>query len=90
MLRPDGFALLQVPVQRQAATRELPPDATPAQRQRAFGDPGMYRRYGDDLSQRLAVAGFQVTVLPLYQTIPERRRRRLGLIDEDLYLCRPR
>lgn len=90
VLRPGGCALLQVPVQRQAATRELPPDSTPAQRQQAFGDPGMYRRYGDDLSQRLAAAGFQVTVLPLYQTIPERRRLRLGLIDEDLYLCRPR
>lgn len=90
VLRPGGWALLQVPVQRDAPTLELPADATPAERQHAFGDPGMYRRYGADLQQRLVQAGFEVTVLPFYRSLPERQRRRLGLIDEDLYLCSPR
>lgn len=90
VLRLAGCALLQVPVQRGANTVELAASASEAERLAAFGDPGMYRRYGSDLRSRLEAAGFKVEVLPLYQMIPERQRRRLGLIDEDLYLCRPR
>jgi SAM-dependent methyltransferase len=90
VLRPSGCALLQVPVQRDAHTVELAASASEAERLAAFGDPGMYRRYGADLRLRLKAAGFTVDVLPFYQTIPERRRLRLGLINEDLYLCRPR
>ena len=91
VLRPGGCALLQVPVQRGAHTVELAATASEGERLAAFGDPGMFRRYGSDLRLRLEAAGFTVDVLPFYQSIPEpRRRRRLGLIDEDLYLCSPR
>lgn len=86
VLAPGGWALLQVPIDGET-TSELPPDAGPADRLAAFGDPDIRRVYGRDLGGRLASAGFGVRVVHRFAATSPDDRRRLGLHDEDLFLC---
>ena len=61
VLKPGGFALLQVPIaQRLARTLEDPSARTPAERERRFGQSDHVRLYGLDYPERLASAGFSV------------------------------
>ncbi len=62
VLRPGGWAILQSPVRRDAATTlEDPTVISPRDRERLFGQPDHVRWYGRDYTDRLADAGFLVT-----------------------------
>jgi SAM-dependent methyltransferase len=62
VLHPGGFAILTVPQSDDAAaTFEDPAVATPADRQRAYGQSDHVRNYGEDFGQRVRAAGFRVT-----------------------------
>ena len=61
VLRPGGFALLQVPIaQRLARTLEDVPVYTDAERERVYGQRDHLRLYGLDYPERLEQAGFAV------------------------------
>jgi len=61
VLRPNGFAMLSVPIaQKLAKTREDPAAVAPDSRERLFGQSDHLRLYGRDYAQRLARAGFTV------------------------------
>jgi len=61
VLRPGGFAILQVPVaQRLVVTREDPSIRSEEEREEAFGQWDHVRLYGLDYPQRLEKAGFEV------------------------------
>ena len=61
VLRPGGFAILQVPVaQRLAVTREDPSIVDPEEREAAYGQWDHVRLYGLDYPSRLEKAGFEV------------------------------
>lgn len=61
VLRPDGFALVQVPIAPTLArTREDPNATTPEQRERAYGQRDHVRLYGADYPERLRRAGLAV------------------------------
>lgn len=63
VLRPGGWAILQSPVQHdEEKTLEDPTVVAPRERERLFGQRDHVRRYGRDYAQRLAEAGFTVTV----------------------------
>jgi SAM-dependent methyltransferase len=89
VLVPGGYALLQVPQPVDGEGIELPVSADRTVRLSTFGDPDMYRRYGRDaLLRRLAAAGFVTEVVAYASRFEPVEARRLGLIDEDLFVCR--
>jgi SAM-dependent methyltransferase len=91
VLKPGGWAILQVPVEDRDATFEDWSVQTPEERERAFGQNDHVRIYGRDYQERLRMAGFQVTMIPVIQSYTERQIRRLGLDrGEQLYYCEKR
>jgi SAM-dependent methyltransferase len=91
VLRPDGWAVLQSPVDAsRAQTYEDPSVQDPAARAAAFNQADHVRIYGRDYRDRLAAAGFAVTEVPYITQLSEEEVRRYGLDPvEPVYLCRP-
>jgi hypothetical protein len=88
VLRPGGWAILQVPIWR-AVTDEDPSVTDPAARTRRFGQDDHVRSYGRDYALRLAGAGFQVTVDPYPRRIGLACTERFALtIAEEIHLAR--
>jgi SAM-dependent methyltransferase len=71
VLKPGGWAILQVPVLREA-TEEDPTAVTPEERLRRFGQADHVRAYGPDYRDRLAQGGFDVTVDDFAQQLDSR------------------
>ena len=89
ILRPGGWAILQVPGLRGPTTYEDAAITTPEGRLAAFGQEDHVRRYGRDYIDRLREAGFDVTVERYALTFPDDERRRYGLSDsEEVFFCR--
>jgi SAM-dependent methyltransferase len=69
VLKPTGFALLQVPIKKEfngkkiSATYEDFSITDPAERERVFGQHDHVRIYGSDFKDRLIKAGFKVEVI---------------------------
>jgi SAM-dependent methyltransferase len=82
VLRPDGWALLQTPVDdSREVTVEDPTVTLPLERERLFGQEDHRRLYGRDYPERLERAGFAVIVSDYARTLPEADciRQRLDL-----------
>jgi SAM-dependent methyltransferase len=87
VLRPGGWAVLQVPING-ATTFEDWSVQTAAERERVFGQWDHVRIYGADYKDRLAAAGFVVRVDPFVRQLDARVIAYLGLDrDEDIYFC---
>ncbi|MGA7272430.1 MAG: class I SAM-dependent methyltransferase [Acidimicrobiia bacterium] len=87
VLRPGGWALINVPLREGKPTYEDPSIRSPRERQRAFGEETHVRIYGDDLGDRLGSAGFDYSL----ERAPKwfGRTSRMGLpSDEHVFLCR--
>jgi SAM-dependent methyltransferase len=91
VLKPGGWAILQVPLDPQRErTYEDPRITDPAERLVHFGEKDHVRQYGRDYVERLERAGFQVAVDSYVRTLPGDEVRRYGLAShEDIYVCRP-
>jgi hypothetical protein len=90
VLRPDGWAVLQVPMWG-PRTKEDPTVTDPAERAKLFGQDDHVRMYGHDgeYERRLRRAGFDVTVERVTVELGAELTRRYRLLDnEDVYLCR--
>lgn len=88
VLRPLGFAILQVPITAEHTWSDSALQ-TAEQRRRAYGQWDHVRRYGPDYRDLLEDAGFIVRVEPFVSSLPGREVTRLGLSrSEDVYLCR--
>ena len=88
VLAPDGLALLPVPIWREL-TDEDPGVTEAAERARRFGAPRALRRYGRDYADRLARAGFDVTVDPYPHRIGRRSVEYFGLmLPEEVHIGR--
>jgi SAM-dependent methyltransferase len=90
ILRPGGWAILQVPVDAsRERTFEDSAVTDPAGRERLFGQWDHVRVYGRDYAQRLADAGFDVQVVPYARRLGPDAIRRCGLdAAESIHLCR--
>jgi SAM-dependent methyltransferase len=85
VMRPDGVAILQVPISANSATTDEDPSiADPREQERRFGQPDHVRLYGQDYVDRLTAAGFSVSRLRLSQAYPHHGLHR----DEELFVCR--
>jgi SAM-dependent methyltransferase len=75
VLRPEGWAILQAPINARV-TREDPPPAAVAEGGQIFGAPGHVRIYGEDYYARLRQAGFVVQrCAPVAQWNPARLKQ---------------
>lgn len=89
ILRPGGWAILQVPLSDNLETEEDPTIKTPEARQAAYGQWDHVRLYGQDYGDRLREAGFELQVLRPQAELEVDAVRRYGLVaSEDVYLCR--
>jgi len=89
VLRPDGWALLQVPITA-PVTFEDPSVTEPSERLRLFGQRDHVRRYGPDYVDRLKESGFRVDVLNAIDVLETRANGlRMGVHDlEQVFVCR--
>ena len=90
ILRPGGWAILQVPIWGEK-TIEDPSINTPEAREREYGQHDHVRRYGFDgiFRQRLEDSGFTVNVDPYVKTFDSEKVNQYGLMaDEDIYYCK--
>ena len=90
VLRPGGWAVLQVPVGlRLAATIEDPQLRDPAEQERRFGQRDHVRIYGADYADRLRAAGFGVETVAIQMLQGNDAPRRYGLDpNERLFIAR--
>jgi SAM-dependent methyltransferase len=91
ILRPNGWAILQVPIERET-TYEDPKITSPEQRLKYFGKEDHVRVYGLDYKDRLEHAGFTVSVDAYLSELGEGIVDRYRLMpedgpEEDLYFC---
>lgn len=89
VLRPGGWAILQVPVDpSRATTLEDPAVTAPAERAQLFGQSDHVRVYGRDYAARLREAGFAVQVVPFAADLPPAVARASGLDEhEQIFHC---
>jgi SAM-dependent methyltransferase len=90
VLRPDGMALLQVPLRRgMPITHEDASITSAAQRAQVFGDPGHIRYYGEDFAQRLSSEGLSPCFTPLSEEFSPEEMVRYGLVmTDDFHFCK--
>lgn len=89
VLKPGGWAILQVPLNQELAqTYEDATITSPTEREIAFGQSDHVRVYGRDYLNRLISAGFRVHIDDFVKQLTEEEVTRFGLMrEEDLYVC---
>lgn len=95
VLRPGGWAILLVPIDRSRPTTfEDPAVASPKQRLEYYGQEDHARLYGVDYANRLASAGFEVSIDDFGKELSEAVISRCGLrrdgVIEEIYHCAKR
>jgi SAM-dependent methyltransferase len=91
VLKPDGFAILQVPLfyPLLEVTYEDKTITTPNAREKAFGQSDHVRMYGKDYADRLRSVGFTVDENKYYQSLPIEDAQKHALPkDEPIFYCR--
>ncbi|NEQ51101.1 MAG: class I SAM-dependent methyltransferase [Leptolyngbya sp. SIO3F4] len=84
VLKPGGWALLQVPIGRTLeVTREDPSITDPRERERHFGQRDHVRIYGLDYPQRLEQAGFSVKPIEPADFLDAQDIERLAILPEE-------
>jgi SAM-dependent methyltransferase len=88
ILKPGGWAIVQVPIDKSRNITFEDPDITsPEDRERAFGQYDHVRLYGLDYRHKLANAGFSVTIDEYVKELPADVLDRYGLDpEEDIYV----
>lgn len=89
VLKPKGWAVLQVPLAERESTFEDVTVQEPDERLRVFGHPDHVRIYGKDFVEKLRNAGFSVDVITTEGRLEPDEKVRFGLAtnEESLYLC---
>lgn len=87
ILKPDGWALVSVPLLLDRPTLEDLSITDPAERERLFGEPSHVRYYGTDMIDRLKSAGFHVEMDPAEDITADRRRLFALRDDENVFYC---
>ena len=88
VLRPGGWAIIQVPITREATFEDLSV-TDPERRRQLFGQPDHVRVYGYDFPERLAKARFSVKVERPQAGLGPATMTRCGLnTRESIFFCR--
>ena len=87
VLKHGGCAIVAVPITAKETFQD-PSVTTPAERERIYGLYDHLRRYGPDVEQRLAKAGFDVQCVRPQDFIATEDIARMRIGDETIFLCR--
>lgn len=88
VLKPDGWAILQVPIKKGTKTFEDPSVLSPAMRRKLFGQEDHVRVYGDDYKDRLESSGFITKLEPFARHLGETKIKQYGVpASEDIFHC---
>lgn len=87
VVRPGGKVVVMVPLDPAQPTYSGSAHVTPADRMAGYGHPFHYRRYGYDLADRLAGAGFAVKVWASTSFLTPARRRTYRINENHLLAC---
>ena len=86
ILKPGGFAILQVPQDTDAKkTYEDPSITDPSEREKHFLQKDHVRLYGLDYAERLSSVGFKVTADTYANNYPEEAAKRFGLPLKEIF-----
>ncbi|MGZ2371078.1 methyltransferase domain-containing protein [Ancylomarina sp. YFZ004] len=86
ILKPGGFAILQVPQDSDAEkTYEDPTITDPSEREKHFLQKDHVRLYGLDYAERLSSVGFKVTADTYSNTFPLETAKRFGLPMKEIF-----
>jgi len=86
VLKPDGWAIIQVPITTEKTLEDL--SVTDAvERRRMYGQEDHVRRYGPDFRNRLEEAGFTVRHFNATSIVKAENIVRLGVKGEQIFLC---
>jgi SAM-dependent methyltransferase len=90
VLKPGGWAIIGVPLQRKRATSfEDPAITSPEEREQVYGQFDHVRVYGRDYPDRLRECGFEVEMVRYAERLGAERARRFGLVaDAAIPVCR--
>jgi SAM-dependent methyltransferase len=89
VLKPDGWAVIQVPIHVPRTVERS--DLTEAQAGRILKFPDHRRAYGPEYSELLEAAGFEVQVVPFARSMSPEQLKRYGIdATEDIYVSRIR
>jgi len=90
VLKPGGFAIIQVPLDKsRQSTFEDFRITDPQEREKAFGQKDHVRVYGRDYHERLQAAGFVVKIEDYLGNFTEEEIFRNGFMKgEDIYFCK--
>ena len=91
VLKPGGFAILQVPLfyPLPDVTYEDKSITSPTAREKAFGQSDHVRMYGKDYEGRLRSVGFIVDENRYFENLPKEEVKRYALpLDEPVFYCR--
>lgn len=79
ILKPNGWAILLVPINSKVDTFEDPTVTDPKERERLFGQYDHVRQFGRDYAEILSNAGFDVDADRLYFELTDEQRERMRL-----------
>ena len=90
ILKPEGFAILQVPISYAISkTYENPNAITPEQREKEFGQFDHVRLYGKDYGDSLTASGFTLEKWNFIKAMGKEEGKKFGLMEnEDLFIVR--
>ncbi len=90
VLKPAGFAIMQVPIDYNNPNTEEDPNITdPAERERLYWQRDHVRLYGLDYAEKLRSVGFEVDEIPYAKKLGEEAIKRYALpAEEIIYFCR--
>ena len=90
VLRPDGWAVILVPMSGDKKTLEDPTITDPKERLALFRQEDHVRLYGSDYVDRLREAGFQVAVIPPSDFLGNEEIVEMGITPAagNIYFCR--
>jgi SAM-dependent methyltransferase len=86
MIKPEGFALVMVPLRGETTLEE--PTLSAADRVRLYGQDDHVRMYGMDIVGRMEKAGLEVEVIDIFERFSPEVLRRNALYGDDRYLFR--
>jgi len=88
VLKPGGFAILQVPISKKhTETFEAFSITSPEEREKCFGQKDHVRMYGEDYKKRLENVGFEVELYDIKKDLSTEEIKKYGLnIEEILYI----
>lgn len=86
VLKPGGFAILQVPFFHPIPDNTLsdPSVTSPRQREKMFGQDDHVRKYGRDYPRRIERAGMKAVEDDFVNKIPEEQRQAFGLVKGEI------